>query len=78
MQSIKRRIGETLKSTMLKNKKYHHPGCFEPEKIKRKVIDGRRRNRKAPVQHPWRQYKLTRGALLNKNEIVSIENQNGR
>lgn len=62
-----------LKSTTVNVTEYDYTGCFEPEIMRRKMIDGRRRCRRAPVQHPWRQYKMTQGIQQNENEVVSLK-----
>jgi len=51
-----------LKSNPLEEKSGFGARLFEPQKIKRKINDGRRRRRSAPSSHPWRQYKLTQRA----------------
>lgn len=40
-------------------KAYPYVEHFKPDKMKRKMVDGRRRSRKAPALHPWRQYQMT-------------------
>lgn len=51
---------------MMTGSKYHEDKTlvrndqFQPGYIKFKPVDRRRRARKAPVRHPWRQYKLAR------------------